>query len=80
MSAGQSRKMSALESLASTAIGFVVAFFAQIFIMGIFGIGSDLMRDLMITVFFTVLSLVRGYCVRRAFNWLQVRRDAEFTS
>ena len=70
---GQSRKMSALESASSTAIGFVVAFFAQLFIMDVFGIHADLFRDLLITVFFTVLSLVRGYCVRRFFNWLQVR-------
>lgn len=75
---GQSRKMSALESASSTAIGFVIAFFAQLFIMDVFGIQADLFRDLLITVFFTVLSLVRGYCVRRFFNWLQVSRDAKF--
>lgn len=63
--------MSAVESATSTAIGFCVAFFAQLFIMDVFGITADIFRDLLITVFFTVLSLVRGYFVRRFFNWLQ---------
>jgi hypothetical protein len=73
---GQTKRMSAVETLASTAIGFAVAFVAQIWIMERFGIECDFGRDLLITAFFTVISLVRGYFVRRLFNWLHLR-DAE---
>lgn len=70
---GQSKRMSAVETLASTAIGFIIAFVAQIWIMEQFGIECDFGRDLVITVFFTVISLLRGYFVRRLFNWLGER-------
>ena len=64
----QSKWQSAVETLVGTAIGFAVAFLAQLFIMHYYAIPSTIQQDLFITIFFTGLSIIRGYAVRRAFN------------
>lgn len=64
----QTKLQSLIETLAGTAIGFVIAFLAQLFIMHHYGIRSTIQQDLFITIFFTGLSILRGYAVRRLFN------------
>lgn len=66
----QTKTQSLIETLSGTAIGFGIALLAQIFIMRLYGIPSTLQQDVWITVFFTGISILRGYAVRRAFNWL----------
>lgn len=70
----QSRKMSLVESLANVAIGYGVAVGAQILIFPLFGLHVPLHDNLMIGGLFTVVSIVRSYVVRRAFNAMQQRR------
>lgn len=64
----QSRRMSAVETIASTAIGYVVAVISQVAIFTLFGIHIPLTDNLIIGLFFTVVSILRGYCVRRVFS------------
>lgn len=66
----QSKHQSAIEVLFGTLIGFLIAFLAQLFIMRFYGIPSTISQDLAITCFFTGISILRGYAVRRFFNWL----------
>ena len=66
----QTKLQSAVEVLAGTASGFIIALLAQIFIMELYGIQSSLTQDLFITLYFTGISIIRGYAVRRFFNWL----------
>lgn len=66
----QSRWGSAAESAVSTAIGFGVSWAATPFILAAFGYQAGVGTAFGITVVYTVLSLVRGYVVRRAFNRL----------
>ena len=40
-----------------------------------YGIQSTLEQDVLITIFFTGISIIRGYVVRRFFNWLANRYD-----
>lgn len=67
----QTRKQSFVETITGTAFGFVLAFAAQLFIMRHYGIRSTLEQDLFITIFFTGISILRGYAIRRLFNHLQ---------
>ena len=53
-----------------TAIGFLLSLLAQAFIMPWYGIPTSLEQDLGIVLFFTGISILRGYAVRRFFNWL----------
>jgi len=66
----QSRAMSATETIASTAIGFIVAMLAQKIILPLFGLHASNSDHFWIAVLFTFVSIVRGYCVRRLFNWI----------
>jgi uncharacterized protein (DUF2062 family) len=64
----QSRVHSALESAANVAIGYGVAVASQLAIFPLFGIHIPLADNLVIGGYFTLISLARGYLVRRAFN------------
>lgn len=66
----QSKWQSLIEVLVGTAIGFIIALLAQIFIMRLYAIQSSFQQDLFITIFFTGISILRGYAVRRLFNWV----------
>lgn len=66
----QSRAMSAVESVANVAIGYGVAVASQIAIFPLFGVHLPLSDNLAIGGYFTAISLVRSYAVRRLFNRL----------
>lgn len=66
----QSRRQSMIETAASVAIGYLVALASQLVIFPLFGIHATLSDNLMIGAWFTVISIIRGYFVRRFFNWL----------
>ena len=65
----QTRRMSLVETIAGVAIGFVVSVAASFVVYPIFGHSFTLSQNIGITIIFTVLSIVRGYLVRRAFNF-----------
>jgi hypothetical protein len=64
----QSRRNSALEAVANVLIGYAVAIAAQMAIFPLFGIHVPPSEHLAIGGLFTVVSLVRSYVLRRAFN------------
>jgi hypothetical protein len=67
-SKGQSRTASLAETATHIAIGFVAALLLTRWLIP--GLGySDNVR---ITAIFTAVSLVRGFVIRRIFNWLTI--------
>ena len=65
----QTRRRSLLEQLAGTAAGFLISLLAWEFIVKPFwGLNTNFTTNLGITLFFTVLSVARGYLTRRIFN------------
>lgn len=64
----QSKKMSFIESWTNVAIGYAINFVGQLVIYPLVGIHCRLRDNLTIGAFFTVVSVVRSYCVRRWFN------------
>lgn len=71
---GQSKKMSALESVFNVMVGFGIAFLTQLVVFPIFDIHAPFETHVMISTIFTVVSLVRSYVLRRIFNKLDVRK------
>jgi hypothetical protein len=69
----QSRLMSMVETVGNTAIGFGVAIGAQLLIFPLFGFSPPLSQNFMIAGLFTVVSIVRGYLLRRLFEALHIR-------
>ena len=68
----QSRKHSMIESLTNVAIGYGVALASQILIFPLYGIRIPVSDNLAIGAWFTVISIVRSYAVRR---WFTVRTE-----
>lgn len=64
----QSRAHSAVEAVANVAIGYGVAVASQIVILPLFGVHLRLADNMAIGAWFTAISLVRSYAVRRLFN------------
>jgi hypothetical protein len=69
----QSKKHSVIESMANVAIGYMVALLSQLVVFPMFDIHIPLSSNLAITAWFTVISLIRSYVVRRWFNKIQAR-------
>ena len=67
---GQSRFSSLVEVITGTFIGYMVALASQLWIFPRFGLHPTFEQNLLIGAFFTLVSLVRGYFVRRFFNYL----------
>jgi hypothetical protein len=64
----QSRSCSLLEACTNVALGFLLALPTQWVVYPQFGIRTTFATDSAIALIFTVVSLVRSYLVRRAFE------------
>lgn len=64
----QSRVASLTESVMNVLIGYGVALASQLVIFPMFGIHLPLSDNLAIGAWFTIISLVRSYAIRRWFN------------
>lgn len=69
----QSKKHSLIESITNILIGYGVAVISQILIFPLFDIHISLSDNLAIGVWFTVISLIRSYVIRR---WFTKRTEA----
>lgn len=64
----QTKTHSLIESLTNIAIGYTVALISQVVIFSFYGVSLPLSTNAEIGVWFTVVSLVRQYCIRRWFT------------
>lgn len=64
----QSRIMSAIKAAANVAVGFGIAMLTQALVFPIFGFVATAGQHFAIASIFTVVSLVRSYALRRAFE------------
>jgi len=71
--AGQKKKVSLMEVLINTAIGYFVALATQIIVFPWFNIEVTYSQQFAIGAIFTVVSIVRGYFVRRMFDLIHVK-------
>lgn len=71
---GQRRLHSVYETITSTAVGYLLSFACQQWIIApLFNLRTDVMENILIVAIFTIISLLRGYGVRRFFNWWHIR-------
>ena len=69
----QSSWMSLLEAITNSAIGYVIAVLTQVLVFPLFGLSVSLGDNLGIGAVFTIVSLLRSFALRRAFNALLAR-------
>lgn len=70
---GQSHRASAVEAATNIVIGFAVSVGLTAVLLPAFGHEVTLAQNVAMTSVFTVASFIRAFCIRRTFNWLQVR-------
>lgn len=67
----QSKKVSLIESIINTIVGLSVSFIIQLIIYPAMDIEVKLHQNIIITLVFTIASILRGYIIRRLFNLLK---------
>ena len=70
----QTKKQSLIESITNVLIGYIVAVISNAAILPLFGVNLAFSDSMLIGVWFTVISLIRGYAVRRWFNKRGMKR------
>ena len=64
----QSRTMSFIEAVTNVVVGFALAVLTQVLVFPVFGIAVTFDQNVSIAVIFTLVSLARGYVLRRLFE------------
>lgn len=64
----QTRTMSMVETITNVAIGLIVSFLSQVVVFKYYDIHISLAQNLELTLYFTVVSVIRGFALRRFFN------------
>lgn len=65
---GQTRKHSLMESLSNVLVGYGVAIASQVVIFPLYGIHIPIQQNLTMGLWFTLISIIRSYVLRRWFN------------
>ena len=64
----QTKRQSLIETLTNVGIGWFISFIANMLVLPLFGYNINLTDGVLISIIFTIISIVRGYMVRRWFN------------
>ena len=64
----QTKLGSFIEAWVNVAIGFGINYIANLLIFPLFGFHITLLENLYMGLIYTVISVVRSYCIRRWFN------------
>ena len=71
----QTKKESLLEILISVTIGWLIGFISNMVILPLFGYPISVADSIYISILFTLISIIRGYIVRRYFNWQEYKKE-----
>jgi len=66
----QTKRKSLIESIAQTLIGLITSILIQFVLYPIMGIPVTIFQNIIITLVFFIVSIIRGYLVRRLFDKL----------
>ena len=64
----QTKKQSLIESITNVSIGYIISLLSLFLIFPLLGIESSVSKNLIITLYFTAISILRSYIIRRHFN------------
>lgn len=64
----QTKKQSFIEAVTNTTVGFIISLTATFIIFPLVGVATTPFKNVLITLFFTAISIARGYIIRRVFN------------
>ena len=64
----QTKKQSLIETLTSVFVGWIIGVILNLTILPLFDYNITVVDSLWVSLIFTVISVVRGYVIRRLFN------------
>lgn len=64
----QSKKQSLIETLTSVFVGWLIGVTLNLTVLPLFDYNITVVDSLLVSLIFTVISVVRGYFIRRFFN------------
>ena len=64
----QTKIQSIKEAVTNTAVGFMISYISTFIIFPIVNVSSSPGKNIIITLYFTIISLIRSYVIRRWFN------------
>lgn len=70
---GQTHKHSLIESVSNVLIGYTIAIISQTVIFPLYGIHITVLQNMQMGLWFTIISIIRSYCLRRWFNRITIR-------
>lgn len=70
---GQSKFHSVIESIINILIGFGFGFMGQILIYPLYGMEVSIATNIQISIWFTAISFLRSYLIRRWFNKIMIK-------
>ena len=73
----QSKRESMIETLMNVGIGWFISFIANMLVLPLFGYNINLTDGVLISIIFTIISIVRGYLIRRFFNSKERNYDVD---
>lgn len=73
----QSKKQSLIETLTSVFVGWLIGVILNLTILPLFNYNITVVDSLWVSLIFTVISVVRGYLIRRFFNSKERNYDVD---
>ena len=73
----QSKKESLIETLTSVFVGWLIGVILNLTILPLFDYNITVVDSLWVSLIFTVVSVVRGYLIRRFFNSKERKYDVD---
>lgn len=70
----QSKRWSLIEALTNVGVGFAISLISQLAIFHAYDIKLSLSSNVAITGWFTVISIIRSYYMRRIFNAIALKK------
>ena len=71
----QSKKQSLIETLTSVFVGWLIGVILNLTILPLFDYNITVVDSLWVSLIFTVVSVIRGYVIRRFFNSKEEKYD-----
>ena len=73
----QSKRQSLIETLTSVFVGWLIGVILNLTILPLFDYNITVVDSLLVSLIFTVISVVRGYLIRRFFNSKERKYDVD---
>ena len=73
----QTKKQSLIETLTSVFVGWLIGVILNLTVLPLFDYNITIVDSLLVSLVFTVISVVRGYLIRRFFNSKERKYDVD---